>query len=210
MADVLKSRCTWPETFILVGHLLAVARSKDPARAVGAVVTNADNRIMATGYNGLKPGQPDNTTFWTGPDRQGCIHAEENALDYLERHVAPVNRQNLSMHVSHVPCEPCAKKIAKSGGFEAVYYPKFVSLNYRRRGDKYKEIEATRRILAKAGIRLEAVDVGLKTLAEISTSMTSLWFAYASKGVEFDHAMEDLTIGAQPCVEDMHERNKDD
>lgn len=204
MDDVMKSRCAWPETFILMAHLMAVTRSKDPARAVGTIVTNRDNRIMATGYNGLSPGQPDSKDFWTGPAREGCRHAEENAIDYLEENVAPVNRRNLNMYISHIPCGGCGDRIIAAKSFANVYYPKFVQLNYLRRGDKISEINAVENAFAQNGIVLHAVDVNLKTLAEISTAMTSLWITYASKGIGLDNAVQDLTCGAQPGMDALY------
>lgn len=44
---------------------LAAMRSKDPNTQVGACIVNKDNRILATGYNGMPNGCSDDQFPWT-------------------------------------------------------------------------------------------------------------------------------------------------
>ena len=59
---------------------VASLRSEDPFRKVGAAALDADNRVIATAYNGLAPGFDAPSGFWD--DREGrqkfMLHAEVN------------------------------------------------------------------------------------------------------------------------------------
>lgn len=95
---------------------LAVAasvRSEEPEIKVGCVIVSEDNRIIATGYNGLAPGITTKPSFWTPENRERrdslMIHAEVNACALIKRGEA------WGMAVTHAPCLPCAKVIAAAG-----------------------------------------------------------------------------------------------
>lgn len=173
-AGVLKSRATWPQTFIVLAHTLAVLRSKDPNRAVGALTATRDGQILDINYNGLLPGEPDTIAFWHGKDRQGCRHAEVNAIDRLLAPY-PCAPGELDMFVSHVPCPPCARDLAKNGKVGRVFVPSFVVDNYTRRGpEKVAEIEESRAILEAAGIELIVVPVTAELFQAVADDVERL------------------------------------
>lgn len=111
-----KEPIQWKHFFMGVAELSA-KRSKDPRTKVGACIANPDNRIVATGYNGM-PSCPNNDVVfpWTaeGEHRSDTkypyvVHAEANAILNA---VAPLKGSIL--YVTKFPCCECAKLIAQS------------------------------------------------------------------------------------------------
>ncbi|WP_442638212.1 deoxycytidylate deaminase [Rossellomorea marisflavi] len=102
--------------------ILTAQRSKDPSTKVGAVLVNADKRIVGVGYNGFPNGCSDDEFPW---EREGdfldtkyayVVHAEENAI--LN---STTSLEGATIYVSLFPCNECAKKIIQSKVKEVVY-----------------------------------------------------------------------------------------
>jgi dCMP deaminase len=120
---------SWDSYFMLSAKL-AAERSKDPSTQVGAVVVNEDNRIVATGYNGLPRGFPDDSGLWGkgNPEFMAnkypfVVHAEANAVtNWYHRDPSQGHR----MYVTLFPCNECAKLIVQSGVKEVIFanYPR--------------------------------------------------------------------------------------
>jgi dCMP deaminase len=110
------SRLSHDEYFLKMLALVA-ARSTCARRAVGAIIVDANNRILSTGYNGVPKGfvhcidQPCAGATDAQGDTRRClaIHAEDNAL-------LQCSRLDLAktLYVSCTPCFQCAKKIANT------------------------------------------------------------------------------------------------
>lgn len=121
-----------------VGIAAAVARRADcTRRQVGAVIFDAENRILSTGYNGAPAGRtgclaggcprgalghdelpPD--APYEDPNSPGfciSIHAESNALLFAD----PVRRRGGWIAITHPPCPGCQKLLANSGLATAVW-----------------------------------------------------------------------------------------
>lgn len=92
-------------------------RSQDPYRKVGAVILSEDNRIIATGYNGVAPG------FEAGPDffkdkkarKPFMLHAEVNALSYIKR------GEGKMLVCTLKPCESCLRACI-AHGIKSIWY----------------------------------------------------------------------------------------
>lgn len=120
------ARPSWDETWMAVADEIA-KRSLCVGRQVGAVIVDANNRIVATGYNG-PPAE-----FSTGGKRCGewcqrqrerqsgaplsygltcpTIHAELNALVFADRR----DYENGTLYVTAACCGDCGKVVANSG-----------------------------------------------------------------------------------------------
>lgn len=130
------SRPGWQEWG--VGIAAAVARRADcTRRRVGAVVFDAENRILSTGYNGAPAGRtgclsggcprgrlahdelPPDAPYEdpTSPGFCVAIHAEANALLFAD----PVRRRGGWVAVTHPPCPGCQKLLSNSGLDTAVW-----------------------------------------------------------------------------------------
>jgi len=111
-----RSRLTHDQYYTALLVLVA-ARSTCARRAVGAIIVDARNRVLSTGYNGVPSGFPHCTTEpCTGVndppgDSRRClaVHAEINAI-------MQCSRLDLasSLYVSCTPCFTCAKAIANT------------------------------------------------------------------------------------------------
>jgi dCMP deaminase len=95
-----------------MAHLVATW-SKDPSSKVGAVIVDANRRIISTGYNGLAIGVEDSIERLTNRDIKYKIilHAEENAIMFAKRDLS-----GCSLYVTTLPpCAHCASLIIQSG-----------------------------------------------------------------------------------------------
>ena len=120
----MTKRLNWNETWMQIAEVMA-HRSECSLAQVGAVIVNAKNRVIATGYNGPpanavigelcelscpRSHSPTSKTYGYG---FGCIsiHAEANALLFCDRSTI----EGGTIYVTAVPCEDCTKLIANSG-----------------------------------------------------------------------------------------------
>lgn len=103
---------TWDKRFINLAEHIA-GWSKDPSTKVGAVITDGENRIVSTGYNGLPRGTYDSEVRLLNRKEKYnlIIHAEENALLYARQPLG-----GCTIYVSAMPpCSRCAAKIIQCG-----------------------------------------------------------------------------------------------
>lgn len=119
-------RPSWDDVWFTVAGIISL-RSRCSRDRVGAVIVDAQNRIVATGYNGPPAGWPiDNAPCIefcqraiNGPSEEGrltysdCVslHAEANALMVCDRS----DRVGGTIYASSDICQTCAKLIANSG-----------------------------------------------------------------------------------------------
>lgn len=126
----MTQRATWDETWEDVAGTIKW-RSLCSKAKVGAVITDSDNRIVSTGYNG-PPAEFVHTDLpckhWCprGADQDAgtvypcySVHAEANALLAGNRSTW----QGGTMYVTKHPCLECAKLIANSGLARIVVTP---------------------------------------------------------------------------------------
>lgn len=131
------------EKFLMDVALLAADRSKALRLQVGAVVTDANGDMIATGYNGGIRGlkdevlekkiyfhnelgdldkynyQDENGLFRLETDETVTIHAEMNVLMHAARRGISVN--NGTVFVTHSPCAKCTSLMIQAGIKEVVY-----------------------------------------------------------------------------------------
>lgn len=141
---------SWDDYFMSVA-ILAAQRSKDPCTKVGACIVNKQNRIVATGYNGMPNGIDDNSVPWT---KEGSytetkyayvVHAELNAI--LNRTLT--DQPDCRLYVTLFPCNECAKAIVQSNIRHVIY-----------QSDKHKDRESTKaakKIFELAGIVISQI-----------------------------------------------------
>ncbi|MGI6713981.1 MAG: deoxycytidylate deaminase [Bacilli bacterium] len=137
---------SWDEYFMGIA-VLSSMRSKDPETQVGAVVVDAENKIVSVGYNGMPIGVDDDRLSWTrGEGLESkylyVCHAEFNAILNARNGTA---LKGCKIYVSLFPCNECAKAIIQAGIKEIVYAD-----------DKYADsvsILASKRMLDMAGVK---------------------------------------------------------
>ena len=109
---------TFNQTFLDMAEVIS-KRSKSKRLKVGAVLVK-DNRIIATGYNGLVSGvEPDILEDENGVTKPDVIHAELNCIISCAKN--GVSTDGSILYLTHSPCESCAALIAQSGIKEVIY-----------------------------------------------------------------------------------------
>ncbi len=122
-------RPLWDDVWMEVAD--AISQRSRCIRQYGAVIVTAENRIVATGYNG-----PPAAFKVDGPDCVGTcphaskepgesvgyadcisIHAEANSLLFCDRR----DREGGTIYITGIPCFDCGKLIANSGLRRAVF-----------------------------------------------------------------------------------------
>lgn len=137
----------WDIRFMQVAELIATW-SKDPSTKVGAVITDENNRIIATGFNGFP--KPVRDCIEKYNDRKikhsMVVHAEVNAIISAHRSLA-----GCSVYVTHHPCSKCSPVIIQSGIQKVVF-------NFNPEGEfeqRYKEdLELSSMLLEDAKIQI--------------------------------------------------------
>ena len=124
-------------------------------RQIGCVIVDANNRVVATGYNGPAAGYPgscetacsrarheDAKLSW---DYANCIsiHAEANALMFCDRR----DREGGTIYVEEMPCWDCAKLIANSGLKRVVVYT--------LENQEHRPVSASSDYMERSGVRVE-------------------------------------------------------
>ncbi|MDE6679368.1 MAG: dCMP deaminase family protein [Ruminococcus sp.] len=149
---------SWDEYFMGIA-MLSAERSKDNSTQVGACIVDADNKIVAVGYNGMPRGCNDDEMPW---EREGdsaldtkypfVCHAELNAI--LNRNSADL--RGCTLYVTLFPCNECAKAVIQSGIKRVVYY----SNKY----DGTESVTASQFLLSKSGVSVEPYQKSNKTI----------------------------------------------
>ena len=104
---------SWNDYFANIALEIAT-RSKDPSTQVGAVITNREHDILATGYNGFPPGCEDSARLWERPVKyERVIHAELNAIARAAKLGHALDGGII--YTTAFPCNDCAKAIIASG-----------------------------------------------------------------------------------------------
>ena len=142
------SESIWNKRFIeLAMHISEW--SKDPSSKVGAVIVDANRRIVSTGYNGFPRGVVDSKERLENRDikYRMVLHAEENAIMFAKQ-----NLQGCSLYVTTMPpCSHCAALIIQSG-IKHVYTPKCDI------PDRWTEsVAITKQMFSESGVTLDFI-----------------------------------------------------
>lgn len=108
----MSGQSKWDQRFMELAAVIA-SFSKDGSTQVGAVIVDAQRRIVSTGFNGLAQGVQDRP-LWLA-DRaikyRTIIHAEMNALLFAQRDL-----HGCTLYVHPLPpCAVCASAVIQSG-----------------------------------------------------------------------------------------------
>ena len=118
----MSQRPSWDEYFMEMAEL-ARKRSTCLRRGVGAVIVK-DNRVIATGYNGVPRGirhceetgcLRQQLNVPSGKMHELCrgLHAEQNAIIQAAR--LGVSIDGATLYCTHQPCVICTKMIINAG-----------------------------------------------------------------------------------------------
>lgn len=129
-----KRRPNWDVYGLAIARAVSL-RGDCTRRQVGVVIMDSAHRIVATGYNGMAPGQPGCLTSGACPRGQlsqaeappgsgynatNCTatHAEVNALEQLKSSVR--RWKDYSLYTTYRPCAACTEYIDRFGRYFSV------------------------------------------------------------------------------------------
>lgn len=142
MASQVQVRLSLEETFMRIAFEWSHRSTCSSRVAVGAVIVNPLNQIIASGYNGSPRGFEHCNEVGCTLDSSGhcvrAIHAETNAI--IQCAQSGVSTLNTKIFVTHSPCLRCAGLIVQAGIKEVVY------------AWEYKNILETISLFGQAGI----------------------------------------------------------
>ncbi len=135
---MVQERPSWDEYFANLAQQVS-SRTTCVRRAVGAVIVK-DNRILATGYNGVPEGMEhcgkvgclrEKLGVPSGERQEICrgLHAEQNAIIQAARYGIDIS--GAKIYITTQPCITCAKMLINAGIKEIIYanpYPDELSL----------------------------------------------------------------------------------
>jgi dCMP deaminase len=112
----MSKRVPW-EDYALKLAEVAMLRSEDPYRKVGACILGHSNEVLAVAYNGLAPGKNVTEDFWKDRNERlpYMIHAEANCLVRVKKGEGKIIACTL------LPCTACATNIVAHGIKKVVY-----------------------------------------------------------------------------------------
>jgi dCMP deaminase len=138
----------WDERFVELAKLVG-SWSKDPSTQVGAVVVDANNRIISIGFNGFPKGVDDNADKLLDRDVKynTIVHAEANALMFANKSVEGCTLYTWPFQ----PCSRCAGLIIQAGIKRVV--------SVKNSGDRWeKNFKLARQLFNESGIILEWIN----------------------------------------------------
>lgn len=154
MSGERKDYLSWDECFMLEA-IVASMRSKDPRTQVGAVIVDANNRLLSQGYNGAIKGLNDHTDMpWDSLGEENgdimqikntfVVHAEANAIQNYTGE--KIRLHNAKIYVTLFPCLECTKLIITSGISKVIYLNMY---------SKEQLVLASKYMFSKAGVEVE-------------------------------------------------------
>ncbi len=119
-------RPTWDEYGMIIAQAV-LTRAACSRRQVGAVILDAEHRVVATGYNGVLAGEtncsdggcPRGLLSYTERPAYGSYsdcrgrHAEHNAIQTAQDR--GMHLTGTTIYVTHDPCADCTDKIMRAG-----------------------------------------------------------------------------------------------
>lgn len=124
----MNKQLKWDLRFLDLAKYIA-QWSKDPSTKTGAVITDQDNRIISTGYNGFPKNCDDVLDLYDNRPLkyQRIIHCEVNAILFAQRSL-----NNLTLYTyPFCSCSRCATLVIQSG-IKRCVAPKLPNSLYER------------------------------------------------------------------------------
>lgn len=153
-----QTRPDW-DTFHMESAYHWAQRSPDPSTQVGAVIVDAANRQVSTGYNGwpkgIAPFAPDDPR-WSRTDGlkyKWIEHAERNAIYNAANHGLRI--AGCRLYVPWLPCCDCARAIVTCGINEVIVHAQAVAL-IEQRWDESNQIAMD--MFHEAGVAVRSWD----------------------------------------------------
>ena len=138
----------WNKRFLGLASYVA-SWSKDPSTKVGAVIADANKRIVSLGFNGFARKINDDERLNDRSVKYAMVlHAEENAILFAGR-----NLSDCSLYISGLPpCSHCASLIVKKKKKKVYAWKQEIPERWQ------ESFKLTQEIFAEAGVTLEFIE----------------------------------------------------
>ena len=142
----------WDSHWLTLAKQVAVP-SKDPSTQTGAIIVDAGNRVVSTGYNGFPQKMPDHPEWYANREEKysRIIHCEMNALIFAKRDLAGCTLYTWPF----LSCDRCAVHLAQAGVVRFVA-PKCPDEQASRWAPIFTK---TRAYLTEMGLQYEELDL---------------------------------------------------
>lgn len=139
---------TWDKRFLDMAKLVSTW-SKDPSTKVGAVIVDANNRVISIGFNGLPIGIDDSDDILQNRELKYrmILHAEENAI-----HFANSNIEGCTIYTYPLaPCIKCSSSLIQKGIKKVI--------SYNTKSERWQEeFDQAKKMYDEVGIELTLYD----------------------------------------------------
>lgn len=140
----------WDIRFLELAKLVA-GWSKDPSTKTGAVIVDADRRVVSVGYNGFAKGVDDDPERYANRELKYkmIVHCERNAMLFAERSLKGCTLYTWPF----MSCSVCAAMVIQSGVTRCVapVIPEHL------KGRWQEDMALAAQMFAEAGVRLEEI-----------------------------------------------------
>lgn len=119
--NALGKRISRHDLFVEIAQVMS-QRSSCMKKAVGAVLVR-DNRIIATGYNGVLSKEQHSKGLSSDGVTTHTVHAEVNIIAFCAKYGIPT--ENTTLYTTLSPCIKCAEIIIQAGIKEVVYVEEY-------------------------------------------------------------------------------------
>jgi dCMP deaminase len=145
----------WDTYFTQLCKLVA-SKSKDRSTKVGCIITDSENIIRSTGYNGFVRGANDNREDWHQRPMKYKVtpHAEKNAVCQAAR--VGVSLNGCRAYVSLTPCPDCTTMLIQAGIKEIIALVAPPNWDGHSRWDS--EFSISKEILDEVGIPIRFLE----------------------------------------------------
>lgn len=141
----------WDRFFLNLAKTVSEA-SKDPSTKVGAVIVDADRRVISCGYNGFAKGVDDSPERYADREYKllAVVHAETNAILFAQRPL-----KNCVLYTwPFMSCAKCAGLVINAGITRCVAPTPSEGIKERWG----KQMEISKQMFCEAGVKLEELE----------------------------------------------------
>lgn len=110
--------------FIGIAEAVSLASPDEETKVGGILVSNKEQGIIATGFNGFIRGAPDERLPKVRPDKYSVIqHCEQNIVAHCARY--GISSRDTTLYITLSPCLQCIRQLYNAGIMKVVYRDKY-------------------------------------------------------------------------------------
>ena len=142
----------WDIRFLEMARFVSLW-SKDPSTQTGAVIVDANNRLVSVGYNGFPQGVNDSPERYADRDLKYkmIVHCERNAILFAQRDLAGCTLYTYPF----ISCSVCAGMVIQSGITRCVA----PSIPEEKQARWKEDMDLSVNMLREAGVQVDIMEL---------------------------------------------------